>query len=102
MDAATHLAGAVCPDRAQTAADVIDAGMNDKSRRASPISGIPPVTVPDVMESTESIAMVIAGQTAIWAKSTGSEDRNSVFHLRSSKAGAMARPMNKSENTEYA
>lgn len=44
MEAATHFAGAVCHDLAHTAADVIDAGMNDKRKSASAISETQPVT----------------------------------------------------------
>lgn len=102
MEAVTHFAGAACHDLAHTAADVIDAGMNDKRKSASAISGTPPVTGFQSFASAYRSAAVIHGHARTCAASIGRAEWNPPFHFRISKAGAMAKPMKNSESTEYA
>lgn len=63
MDAATHLAGAVSPDLAHIAAEVIDAGMNERRKSASEISDTQPVTGFPSLASVKRSTRVIPGQT---------------------------------------
>lgn len=102
IEAATHFAGAVCHDLAHTAAEVTEAGMNDRRKSASAISETPPVTGLQSFASAYRNAAVIHGHARTCAASIGNAERNSFFHSRVSKAGAMANPMKKSESTEYA
>ena len=101
IEAATHFAGSNRPERAQTAAEVIDAGMNESAVRAEPISETPPVTKPE-NESARSRAAIPMGQTASCETKTGNVLRNSARKPSIFNAGATAYPIKKSERTEYA